>query len=403
MPHVPLFPIPEPELSMQSKPVLDRYPVLRLGFRPFYLLAATFAAVSIPLWISSYLGLRVGDPYVTVYWHMHEMVFGFVLAVVIGFLYTAGRNWSGLWTPRGQHLAALAALWIAGRIAMLLAAPSIAAIVDWLFIPCAAWPLYQVLKQSGNNKNLFLVGLLSLLALTNALFHAAVLGLIALSPSLLIQAAILVVMLIETAIAGRVIPGFTANTALGSKPIINPILDRIGFGMIALAGIAWVSAFPPEVIALLAGLAGCAQLARLIGWKPHRTLHEPLLWILHLSYAWVPIGLFLLALAALNLVSSSVAFHAIAVGSMAGMIIGMMTRTALGHTGRPLKAGRGETAMYFLIQSGALARLFAAIGPIGSRDGLLVLAAMCWSAGFLLYLLVYGPYLFHARIDGNAG
>jgi uncharacterized protein involved in response to NO len=142
---------------------------------------------------------------------------------------------------------------------------------------------------------------------------------------------------------------------------------------------------------------------RLAGWQPQRTLGVPLLWILHLSYAWIPVGFLLLALAALHVVSASAAFHALAVGSMAGLIIGMMTRTALGHTGRPLKAGAAEIAMYWLIQLGALARLCAALGPDAARAACLAAAALAWSCAFTLYVAVYGPRLWQARIDGKEG
>jgi len=395
----------EPANSDKPKPVssLASHPLWRLGFRPFYLLAAAFAAVSVPLWVTRYVGLLPGLPRLGLAWHMHEMVFGFVIAVIIGFLFTAGRNWTGLWTPRRGHLAALAALWLAGRIAMLWAPPALAAIVDLLFLPAAAWPMYRVLQRSGNKRNLFLIGLLGLLTLVNAVFHAAVLGWLALPPASAIQAAILIVVMIESVIGARVIPGFTNNGAPGTKTIVHPKLDRISIALTAAASLSWVGGLPAAAIAGLAGAAACSQLLRLGGWKPHRTLHEPLLWILHLSYAWIPIGFFLIALSALHVVSSSAAFHALAVGSTAGLIMGMMTRTSLGHTGRPLRAGRSEVVMYLLIQAGAVARVCAAIDTSGMRLSVLVFAAVCWSAAFLLFVIVYGPYLYRARLDGREG
>ncbi len=379
------------------------YPVLRLGFRPFYLLGAAFAAVGAPLWIARYFGWMDILPNINLNWHMHEMVFGFVLAIIVGFLYTAGRNWTGLWTPRGMPLAALCGVWLSGRIAMLLAGPAVAASVDLLFIPCAAWPLYRVLKQSGNKRNLLLVGLLGLLACANAVFHAAQLGWIDISAMRAIQAAILIIVVIETVIGGRMIPGFTANAVPDSRPIVRVMRDRIALGLVGLASVGWLCGFPPLLAAALASAAACAQLARLAGWKPQRTVHHPILWILHLSYAWIPFGFFLMALAAFGIVSSSTVFHALAIGSTAGLIIGMITRTALGHTGRPLRAGRNETAMYLLVQAGAAARLGANIAPFGLRNGALMLAALCWSAAFILYLVVYMPYLIRPRLDGRDG
>jgi uncharacterized protein involved in response to NO len=375
----------------------------RLGFRPFYLLAATFAAVSLPLWIAQYFGLMGGLPYAGLNWHMHEMVFGFAIAVIVGFLYTAARAWTGMPTPRGGRLAALAALWMAGRIAMFAGPPALAAIVDVLFIPAAAWPLYRVLRHSANKKNLLLIALLGLLAIANTVFHGAALGWIFLSPVLPVQTGIFIIVTLESVIGARVIPVFTANAVPGAKPIVNPLRDRAGFILIVLTSIAWLCRLPAGLVATLAFATGCSLLLRLIGWKPHRTVHQPLLWILHLAYAWIPIGFFLLALAAVDMASASAAFHALTVGSMAGLIVGMITRTALGHTGRPLIARRAEVTMYVLIQISAVARLYAAVEPSVFRNGALVLAMVSWSATFLLYVGMYGPYLWRPRYDGRDG
>lgn len=378
-------------------------PLWRLGFRPFYLLAAAFAAISIPVWLAGYYGWTTALNHVNLNWHVHEMIFGFAIAVIIGFLYTAGRNWTGLWTPRRKELAAIAALWIAGRIAMLAAEPSLAAAIDLAFLPIATWPLYRVLKRYGNKRNMFLVGLLSLLTAANATFHAAVLGWIDLSPLQPLHAAIMIIVIIESVIGGRIIPNFTANAIKTVHPVINERRDRISLALTATAGIAWVVGAPVPLTAALAIAAAIAQATRLIGWKPFRTVRNPLLWILHISYAWIPFGFLLLGLAAFGIVSSSAAFHVLAVGSMAGLIIGMITRTALGHTGRPLKAGAGETAMYVLMQAGVIARFVAAINAGNMRDVALLVTAACWVSAFVIYLAVYGPYLCRARVDGREG
>lgn len=398
-----LLTIEEPASGAQRKPSLAEHPLWRLGFRPFYLLAAVFAATGITLWAARYLGWIQGWPQLDLNWHVHEMVFGFAIAVIIGFLYTAGRNWTGLWTPRRGHLALLAGLWLAGRVAMLTAPPLLAALIDLAFLPLAGWPMYRVLQRAGNTRNLFLVVLLGMLTIVNAVFHGAVLGWIGVSPVHAMHAAILIIVVIESVIGGRVIPNFTSNGAPGVSPVVHAKRDRICLALVVLAGIAWVLGLPAPMVASLAFAASCAQLLRLVGWKSHRTLHQPLLWILHMSYGWITIGFFLLALAAVHLVSPSAAFHALTVGSMAGLILGMMTRTALGHTGRPLKAGRAEVAMYVLIQLGALARVYAAIDQSGWREPALALAAVCWSCAFLLYAVVYAPYLCRPRLDGKDG
>lgn len=376
--------------------------LLALGFRPFYLLAAAFAAVSIPAWVASYYGLA-GPFQVGLDWHMHEMLFGFVVAVVIGFLYTAGRNWTGLWTPRGAPLVAIAGLWIAGRVAMFAAPPPVAALVDLAFLPVAGWPLYRVLERADNKRNMFLVGLLALLTAANAAFHASRLGWIDLAPARPIYAAILIVVVIESAIGGRVIPNFTANAVPGVKPVTDTRIDKLALAFTASAGLAWVFGLPAPLTALLALGAAIGQAWRLAGWKPLRTLRNPLLWILHVSYAWIPGGFLLLALSQLGIVPQSAAVHVLAVGALAGLIMGMITRTALGHTGRQLKAGPAETAMYVLMQAGVLTRLCAALASGRGRDAGLLAAAVFWSAAFILYVAVYAPYLSRPRIDGREG
>ena len=394
---------PRPAPPRSALPWQPGHPVWQLGFRPFYLLSALFAAVSIPLWLASYFGVTRGVWQVGLGWHMHEMVFGFAVAVVVGFLFTAGRNWTGLPTPQGGHLIALVALWLAGRVAILAAPALAAAAIDLLFLPLAAWPLYQVLRRSGNHRNLFLVGLLALLTLANGVYHAAQLGWLALSYFIPVQAAILIIVLIESVIGARVIPMFTRNGAPGSAPVASPKRALAAVVLMAAAGVSSIAGAPGLVAAPLCLAAGAMSLANLLAWQPQRTLRVPLLWILHLSYAWIGIGFVLLGAASLHLLPASAAFHALTVGSMAGLIIGMMTRTTLGHTGRTLKAGGAEAAMYWLVQLGAAARLLAAVGPASLAMPMLLAAGLCWSLAFVLYAVTYAPYLWRPRVDGREG
>ena len=380
-----------------------RHALWALGFRPFYILAALIAALFIPLWLAHYLGWLGASSHITLGWHMHEMVFGFAVAVVVGFLFTAGRAWTGLWTPRGAHLAALVLVWVAGRVAMLSAPAWLAAALDMAFLPLAAWSMYRVLHLAGNKRNMFLVLVLALLAVANGAFHGAVLGLLPIGQLAPIHAAILLIVLIESVIGGRVIPMFTDNAAPGPKSLVVPRNDKIAIAVLVAAGAGWVFGVPGPLMAALGFAACCATALRLAGWKPARARRVPLVWILHLSYAWIAIGFLLLGLAALGIGAPSTAFHAMAVGSMAGLIIGMMTRTTLGHTGRKLVAGKAETVMFCLIQAGALARVAAGILPPAWRNGALVVSGACWSIAFALFLLVYTPYLWRARLDGKEG
>jgi uncharacterized protein involved in response to NO len=377
--------------------------LLRLGFRPFYLLAAALAVLAMPLWLAAYRGMLPALPAVGVLWHMHEMVFGFAGAVIVGFLFTAGRNWTNLQTPQGWQLAALAGLWLAGRAAMLLAPGVPALLADGLFLPLCALAFGRVLLRAQSRRNYPILGILALLALANLLFHAAANGWLTLSPLVPVHGAILLVTVLEAVIGGRVIPMFTRNGAPGSQPVTAPWREKAGIALLAATALAWVVGAPGILTALLAFAAAGVNAARLAGWAPFATVRVPLLWILHLAYAWIVAGLVLLGFAALGMGSASSAFHALAVGGMSGLIIGMITRTTLGHTGRMLRAGRAESAMYLLLQGGALLRLLANLVPAAGRDVVLLGSALAWSAAFLVYLVVYAPYLCRARIDGREG
>jgi uncharacterized protein involved in response to NO len=398
-----LLSIAEPVPAKRYPPWSGKHALWALGFRPFYLLASLLAMLAIPAWLARYLGWFTASPNITLGWHMHEMVFGFAIAVVVGFLFTAGRAWTGLWTPRGPHLAALALLWTAGRIAMLTGPAWLGAIIDLSFVPLAAWPMYSVLRRAGNKRNMFLVGLLALLTVANGVYHAAAMQLIAVSEIAPVHAGILLIVLIEAAIGGRVIPMFTDNAVAGTKSVVRPRNDTIAMALVAAAGAAWVFGAPRSLMAALAFMACGATALRLAGWKSYRAAGVPLLWILHLSYAWIPLGFLLLGLAALGVGAAGTAFHALAVGSMAGLIIGMMTRTTLGHTGRKLATQSAEPLMYALIQAGAVARVAAGMAPPQWRTSALVIAGACWSLSFALFLLVYAPYLWQARVDGKEG
>lgn len=399
-----LLTIEEPAAEARHPLWNGGHAVWALGFRPFYLLAAALAVLGIPAWLSHYLGWVSWSSNITLGWHMHEMVFGFAIAVVVGFLFTAGRAWTGLQTPRGMHLAALALLWTAGRVTMLTGPAWLAAAVDLSFLPLAAWAMYRVLHRAGNKRNMFLVVLLSLLAFANLVYHAAAMGLAPVSQFAPVHAAILLIVMIEAVIGGRVIPMFTDNGAPGTpKAVVRPRNDKIALAVVAGAAAGWVFGAPGPLMAALALMASVATAIRLAGWKPLRAARVPLLWILHLSYAWIPLGFLMLGLAALGIGTASTALHALAVGSMAGLIVGMITRTTLGHTGRRLATGRAEVFMYAFIQAGAMTRVAAGMAPPEWRAALLVVSGALWSLSFALLLLVYAPYLWHARIDGKEG
>jgi uncharacterized protein involved in response to NO len=378
--------------------------LLRLGFRPFYLGAAVFGMLAVPLWIAWLLGavtlnLRVSP----VLWHAHEMLFGFAVAIIVGFLLTAGKAWTGLATPRGGVLAALALLWLAARVAVVVAPYAVYAVLDVLLLPLVAVILIGVLWRAGNRRNLPLGAILALLALANLCFHFAVLGLLDIAPIRALHAGLALIVMIECVIAGRVIPAFTMSALPGMKLQVPRRLEQATLAATALALAAWVLLPPHAVTAAAFGAAGLLHAVRLRQWQPLRTRARPILWVLHLAYAWIPIGFLLLGWAQVGGVSVSAGVHALAVGATGGLVIGMITRTARGHTGRPLQASRLEVAAYLFVASAAVARV---VLPLVAPQQLvlwLIVAAAAWSAAFGIYLFIFAPWLVSTRLDGKDG
>ncbi len=395
---MPLLHIEEPARAPQPG-----FALWALGFRPFYLLASVFAALSVPLWALQFSGL-LGRPYLAgPLWHAHEMVFGFTLAVIVGFLFTAGRNWSNLPTPTGPLLAALAALWLAARVLVLTPLDWAAAAANVAFPWAAAAALAIPFLRSGNRRNYFFVGLLGLFGLAAGAFHLAQMGLAPALGAVGIQVALDVVLFILSVMGGRVIPMFTNNGVPGAAATRHPGVERAALGLVlALLALDAVSlrGVPPAVVALAATLA---HAARWWLWQPWKTAAKPLVWVLHLAYAWVPLHLLLRAAAEAGLLAPTLAVHALTVGAVGGLIIGMVTRTAKGHTGRPLRADRWDTACYVLVLLAAVVRVgLPLLAPSALRAAVLGSAAL-WSAGFGLYALRYLPVLTRPRLDGKPG
>lgn len=394
-------PLGQPSTPTPSSP--PGWPVLRLGFRPFYLLAALLACVTVPLWIAVFLGyMPWSQPIPALLWHGHEMLFGFAGTVVAGFLLTAVRAWTGLDTPRGPVLGVLVLLWLAARLAAVCAPYGVFAVVDMLLLPAVALLLMRVLLQAKNTRNMPLMGLLLLMTLANGLFHFWALE----RPDLATQALYAqlgLVLIVVTVITGRVVPLFTKNVTPGLVITPSRWVERALVPTTALALLLWVYQAPGPLVAALSGLAALLHAVRLWRWSPWVTLKRPILWVLHLSYAWMALGFALLAAAALGLVAISFAVHALAVGVIGGLIIGMMTRTARGHTGRPLVASRTETLAYALVLLAAVVRVLLPIALPATYVRALEISATLWALGFVLYLWVYTPWLLSTRLDGKDG
>lgn len=390
--------IPIVRSGRPGRPPAARHPAfLRLGFRPFYLDAAAWAALAVPWWLALHAGLGPAPAVPPLLWHAHEMLYGFAAAVIVGFLFTAGQAWTGLKTPQGATLGALALLWLAARVASLGAPPWAYALLDTALLPLAAAALARVLWKARNRRNLPLVGVLLVLATANAGFHAAAAGLLPASPLVFLHAALAGVVVIECTIAGRVVPAFTASATPGLHIAPRPRLARAALALTVAALAAWVLGWPLAPWLLLP--AAALQAVLFAGWQARATLGRPILWILHAACAFIPLGLALLAGAAWW--GDSPGVHALAVGATGGLVIGMVTRTARGHTGRPLVASRLEVAAYALVLGAALLRTVAA--PWLAPAVALPLAGTAWSAAFVLYLWRFGPWLVSPRADGKDG
>jgi uncharacterized protein involved in response to NO len=374
-----------------------------LGFRPFYLLASLFAALSILLWVGEYAGYLppgyLRDPV----WHAHEMLFGYTIAVITGFLFTAGRNWTGQPTPSGSLLAGYAALWVAGRLSVLMPFPALAAVLNAAFPFAVAAGLAVPLARSRNRRNYFFVALLVLLGIATLAVHAARLSLVAWPQRASLQVGLDVVLFIIAVMGGRVIPMFTNNGVPGAQAMRHPVVEKAALGGVLLLLAVDLLQLDASVIAVVALAVAIAHAIRLWLWHPWRTRSAPLVWILHAAYAWIVVYLVLRALAAWGYVASPLAAHALTIGAIGGMTIGMMTRTARGHTGLPLVAGASEMACYALIQIAAVVRVVGGATFPDFYRASVVLSGLCWSAGFALYAIRYWPLLTRPRRDGKPG
>ena len=380
-----------------------RTALFNLGFRPFYLLAALFAALAVPAWVADLSGHGWPARYLEgLVWHQHEMVFGFALAVIAGFLLTAGRVWTGRATPSGAPLALLAAHWLAARVLVVTGPPWLAALVDGAFPFVVAFVLGRVIFAARNARNYFVPVLIAVLGLVNAGFHLSALGLIDAPPSLWAQGGLFLELLLLMVMAGRVVPSFTASALPQAKLHRSAALDYAALALSAIAFACALGEVGGWLGALPAFAAAALHATRQAGWAPLATRGRPILWILHLSHAWIPVGFVLLGLAAFGLVIGAAPLHAFAVGALAGTVVGMITRTALGHTARPLAAGRAEFACYVLVHCAAAARVAAAL-VLTAYMPLVYLSAALWSAAFLTYFFAYAPRLASARLDGRPG
>ena len=381
-------------------------PVLGRGFRPFFLLGAAYSALSILIWAvvySGYIAVPVifSDP---VLWHAHEMVYGFALAIVAGFLLTAVPNWTGGAPVRQIRLLALVLIWGLGRVLMNveLGLPRMAVIMGaTIFTPVLALMLAIPLIKSWSKRNFIFLGILGVLFFSDLAFLLT-------EEREFLYVALLMIGTMISLVGGRVIPSFTTSALrqAGHDDVSQksqPIAD--GLALVSLGGVgACLLIFDPlsPIFAGMAFLSSAIHAIRFRHYHTVLTLKQPMLWILHAGFAWLIVGLFLLGLAGFGWVAFSPALHALTVGSIGSMTLGMMCRVALGHTGRPIIARKVVKISFFLMQGAGLLRVF---GPLLAAEFSILWilgSAVLWSVCFLLYVIFYAPILWGPRIDGEA-
>ncbi|WP_310541004.1 NnrS family protein [Phenylobacterium sp.] len=376
------------------------------GFRPFFLAAAIWAALAVPLWLLSFTGYL---PWAALSreWHIHEMLFGVLGGIVAGFLLTAVPNWTGRLPVMGGPLVALSALWLAGRLAML-AATELgvwAIVIDSAFLVVFAGVVWREILAGRNWRNLAVCGLVTVLAGANIAFHLG-----ALAPEGAGQRAALgAIALLIALIGGRVTPSFTRNwlmqRAPGPLPAPSDRADMAALILTGLAVAAWVAVPDVPLSGALLTVSGVAALARLARWQGLRTLIEPLVWILHLGYAWLGVGLMLIGLTILapDIFPRTGGVHALTAGAVGVMTLAMMTRATLGHSGRPRTADGWTLVIYLLVNAAALVRVCAGFGGPGGTV-LLAASGVLWSAAYGGFALAYGPMLlgWPSRPQGRA-
>lgn len=378
------------------------------GFRPFFLVAAIYAVAIVPAWLLVLYGVLPAGPYLDpITWHAHEMVFGFTTAVIAGFLLTAVGNWTGRETLIGGRLLALVALWLAGRVAILAAARlphGVAALIDLAFIPMLMLALAMPLIASGNHRNFVMLAMLAALFAANLVIHLDALGAVRVGLGhRACFAAVDVVLLIILVMLGRVLPMFTRNATRLESIRSHTWLDKacaVSMLLLALAG-AW--SLPSVVLRMAAGLTAVLSVARAWDWGARHSLRTPLLWILHAGHAWLILGLCLRALPISNPLVSSLSLHALTVGAIGSLTLGMMARVALGHSGRMLVPAPAMAWAFAAIQLAAIARaVVPLIEPTWYRTGLWASGTL-WAIAFGIYAVVYAPMLTAPRVDGKSG
>lgn len=381
------------------------------GFRPFFLFASLYAAVGILGWIGAWHGAWTpSTPLALSQWHAREMVFGFGAAALAGFLLTAVPNWTATGPVRGARLASLFGLWLAGRIMAWLSGEAMAlafAAVDLAFLPALAAIVSPGIVKRNLRRNGAFVLMLAILTVANAATHAEALGAEWASARWGIDLGLGVLLVMISIIGGRIVPAFTiGGLRMAGQPVAiepAPRLDLLAIGATAGFVIARAIGADEAFVGAVSAVAAAAHCARLARWHGWRSFGTPLVWILHLAYAWFVVGFALVAAEGLGApVAASAGLHALGAGAVGTMILAVMSRASLGHTGRTLVADRVTVVAYCLVTAGAVLRVVAALLP-DLVDAATILAGGLWAGGFAVFTARYLPILVGPRLDGRAG
>jgi uncharacterized protein involved in response to NO len=382
------------------------WPVFALGFRVFFLLGALAAVLLVPVWILMFVfGIPAPGHLVPMQWHAHEMLFGFAGAIIAGFLLTAPGVWTGRPMPRGAPVAGMAALWLAGRAMVLL--PGLVPFwllvaVDAAFFPVVGWAVYRVLRgDAGHRRNQVFPVLLLAMTGANLLSHFGVRN--AMGVAVGTELMLYLVLVMIAVMGGRVIPFFTRNRFPHGTSRVHPWVEMPALAMLMAVIPADLLGAPAPVVAALCAAAAILHAMRLGAWYTREIRGVPLLWILHAGYAWLVIGLLLKAATALQWAPPLLWRHAFAAGTIGGIILGMICRVSLGHTGRPLEPPRIITAAFVAINAAVVLRVFLPWADPGHYRLWLVLSACAWVFAFGVFLVHYAPILCRPRADGRPG
>ena len=382
----------------------DGHTLFSYGFRPFFLFGALYAALSILLWLPAYFGeLTIATHFAPVDWHVHELLFGFLPAIITGFLFTAVPNWTGRMPLQGKMLILLVVLWANGRVAVALSAIigwQIAMLIDGAFLVSITLVIAREIIAGRNYRNFKVLIPLTLLAIANLLFHLEAAS--GQETSLSRRVAFAAIVMLIVIIGGRIVPSFTRNWLARQKPGALPapfgIFDKVSIAATATALAAWVALPQHAATGSLLILSGILQVIRLVRWQGHRTWRDPLVWILHVSYGLLSAGLLVLGLSVLwpDVVRPAAALHLIAIGAIGGMTLSVMVRASRGHTGQALQAGNGGKLCFAAILVAAAARVTAEYLP--SYYVLCMhIAALGWITAYLAFAATFAPHLAKTR------